>query len=86
MRPIGNHLRRIARFLTRLPSAALILLIRGYQRVVSPLLGPRCRYVPTCSEYFILAVKKYGLFGGTLRGIWRICRCHPWSKGGYDPP
>ncbi len=65
---------------------AAILLVRAYQLLISPLLGPHCRFQPTCSEYFILAVRKYGLIRGGLKGIWRICRCHPWSKGGYDPP
>jgi putative membrane protein insertion efficiency factor len=60
--------------------------VRVYQYTLSPLLGPRCRFVPSCSEYFILAVKKYGALSGSLRGVWRICRCHPFHPGGYDPP
>ena len=63
----------------------LIKLIRGYQRFLSPLLPRSCRYSPTCSEYFIQALQKKGLIKGTLLGIWRILRCHPLSKGGYDP-
>lgn len=73
-------------WLTALPSRILIGLVRVYQYTLSPLLGPRCRFVPSCSEYFILAVRKYGALSGTLRGIWRICRCHPFHPGGYDPP
>lgn len=67
-------------------SAALIGLVRCYQRGVSPWLGPRCRYQPTCSEYFIEAVRKHGPVRGAWRGIRRICRCHPWGGSGYDPP
>jgi putative membrane protein insertion efficiency factor len=73
-------------WLTALPSRVLIGLVRVYQYTLSPLLGPRCRFVPSCSEYFILAVKKYGALSGSLRGVWRICRCHPFHPGGYDPP
>ena len=51
-----------------------------------PSLGRRCRFYPSCSEYFIGAVRKYGAISGSLRGIWRICRCHPFNPGGYDPP
>lgn len=64
----------------------LTLLVRAYQRVVSPLLGKNCRYEPTCSEYFIGAVRRHGALRGSVRGVWRICRCHPWSRGGFDPP
>lgn len=60
--------------------------VRAYQCVVSPWLGPRCRFEPTCSQYFVDAVRKYGVARGTLRGLWRICRCHPFSRGGHDPP
>ena len=63
----------------------LIALIRLYQRVFSPLIPPRCRFYPTCSAYFIEAVQKKGLLRGTGMGIWRILRCHPFSRGGYDP-
>jgi putative membrane protein insertion efficiency factor len=64
----------------------LIGLVRLYQWTIGPLLGRRCRFEPSCSEYFIGAVRKYGPLGGTLRGIWRICRCNPWNPGGFDPP
>lgn len=63
----------------------LIFLVRVYQKCISPLFPPKCRYYPTCSEYFIQAVQKYGAIKGTWLGIKRISRCHPWSKGGYDP-
>ncbi len=60
--------------------------VRAYQWAISPWLGARCRFQPTCSQYFVDAVHKYGIAKGTLRGLWRICRCHPFSRGGYDPP
>ncbi|MEQ9406436.1 MAG: membrane protein insertion efficiency factor YidD [Fuerstiella sp.] len=72
--------------LIQAPSRIAILLVRLYQRLISPLLGPTCRFHPTCSEYFILAVRKHGLVIGTCKGLWRIARCHPWHPGGYDPP
>ena len=62
-----------------------IVLIRGYQRFISPLLPPTCRYTPSCSHYGIDALKKHGVFKGSLLTIKRILRCHPWAKGGYDP-
>ncbi len=64
----------------------LVLGVRGYQLCIRPLLPPMCRFQPSCSEYFILAVRKYGPVRGAARGAWRICRCHPWSAGGFDPP
>ena len=74
------------KLLWQLPSLLLIGLVRLYQRLISPFLGPTCRFEPSCSEYFIQAVRKYGPISGSLRGIWRICRCHPFHPGGYDPP
>ncbi|NPB05071.1 MAG: membrane protein insertion efficiency factor YidD [Aquificae bacterium] len=64
----------------------LVLLIRFYQRAISPLFPHSCRYEPTCSEYAVLALKKYGPLKGTLKALWRILRCHPWSRGGVDYP
>ena len=64
----------------------LIAGVRAYQILLRPLLPPLCRFQPSCSEYFILAVRKYGPLGGARRGFGRICRCHPWNPGGYDPP
>lgn len=69
-----------------LPANLLVTTVRVYQWTISPLLGPRCRFHPSCSEYFILAVRKYGVFSGAFRGAWRILRCHPFHPGGYDPP
>jgi len=70
----------------RLPAHMLIACVRLYQFVLSPLIGQQCRFHPTCSAYFIEAVQKYGAVSGTLRGIGRIFRCHPFHPGGYDPP
>jgi putative membrane protein insertion efficiency factor len=72
--------------LAALPSLALIGLVRCYQCLISPWLGARCRYQPTCSQYFIEAVQKYGVVRGSWRGLLRIGRCHPWGRSGYDPP
>jgi putative membrane protein insertion efficiency factor len=69
-----------------LPSWTMIALVRLYQIFLSPLLGRQCRFTPTCSQYFIQAVVKYGALRGALRGMLRICRCHPFHPGGYDPP
>lgn len=74
------------RFLSDLAAGLLIWPVRFYQAAISPMLGPKCRYTPTCSEYFILAVKKYGPLCGALKGAWRILRCNPFSKGGEDWP
>jgi putative membrane protein insertion efficiency factor len=63
----------------------LIGLVRFYQYAISPLVGRRCRYFPTCSEYTLDAVQKYGAAKGGWMGAKRICRCHPWHPGGYDP-
>ncbi|HAC90871.1 MAG TPA: membrane protein insertion efficiency factor YidD [Planctomycetaceae bacterium] len=68
------------------PGKFLIGLERLYQRGLSPLLGNNCRFHPTCSQYMIQAVEKHGAIRGALKGIWRIFRCHPFSRGGYDPP
>jgi putative membrane protein insertion efficiency factor len=62
-----------------------ILLIRGYKKLISPLLPPSCRFYPTCSEYSIQALEKHGVIKGGIKSIWRILRCNPLTKGGYDP-
>ena len=79
-------LTRIGSLLRMLLSAALILPVRFYQVVLGPMLPKMCRYYPSCSEYFIEAVHKHGPCRGCVKGIWRICRCGPWTHGGYDPP
>ncbi len=77
---------RLVRWPAAVLSALLITLVRGYQWLLSPLLGRNCRFTPTCSEYCILAIRKHG----PLRGVWmtarRLLRCHPFSEGGEDFP
>jgi len=63
----------------------LIALVRGYRRYVSPLLPPSCRFTPTCWEYAVEALQKYGAWKGGWLAVWRILRCNPFCKGGYDP-
>ena len=81
-RAIGSILSWPARVLTVL----LIAAIRLYQVTLSPLLGPACRFHPTCSQYMVESLKKYGPLKGLARGLHRVSRCHPWNPGGYDPP
>jgi len=66
-------------------SRLFILLIKGYQRFVSPLFPPRCRFYPTCSHYAVEALSRHGLFRGSALALWRLLRCGPWTDGGYDP-
>ena len=73
-------------FFSALLAGGLILMVRFYQKGISPMIGPHCRFTPTCSQYFILAVEKYGPVRGSLKGIFRILRCHPFCKGGEDSP
>lgn len=63
----------------------LITGIKGYQKGISPLFPPTCRYYPTCSSYTIEAIERHGALKGTVMGTARILRCHPFVKGGYDP-
>ena len=71
--------------LTKLPAKLLILLFRLYQVTLSPYLGKSCRYIPTCSNYGIEAVEKYGFFKGGWLTFKRILSCNPWGGSGYDP-
>ncbi len=64
----------------------MVGLVRGYQLLVRPLLPPVCRFEPSCSEYYRLALMTHGFLRATGLAIRRICRCHPWHEGGYDPP
>jgi putative membrane protein insertion efficiency factor len=69
----------------RILSFPFILLIKLYQVTVSPLLGPSCRFTPSCSHYAAEALRKYGIFKGAWLAIKRIAKCHPWGGHGYDP-
>lgn len=64
----------------------IIVLVKSYRLLLRPLLPPSCRFEPSCSEYMILAVRKYGPVRGAYNGVRRVLRCHPWHPGGYDPP
>ncbi|MFP1826386.1 membrane protein insertion efficiency factor YidD [Lonsdalea quercina] len=66
-------------------SRLLIGLIRGYQRFISPLLGPHCRFHPTCSQYGIEAIRRFGMIKGCWLALKRVLKCHPLNPGGYDP-
>lgn len=63
----------------------LIGLVKFYRLFISPMLGPRCRFHPTCSEYALIALQRYGAFKGTWLAARRISKCHPWNPGGFDP-
>lgn len=69
----------------RILSLPFILLIKFYQLVISPWIGPKCRFTPTCSQYSLEAFKKHGVFKGLWLTIKRISKCHPWGGSGYDP-
>ncbi len=73
------------KFLKNIPAKAALLLIRFYQRGISPWTVPSCRYTPTCSEYGIQAITKHGFFKGGWLTLKRISSCHPWGGHGYDP-
>jgi uncharacterized protein len=67
------------------PRAAIIAIIRVYQRFISPAFPPACRFTPTCSAYAVTSIERHGVFKGGLLAIKRIARCHPWNPGGHDP-
>ena len=70
----------------RVFSELLIGIVRLYQLFLSPIFGQSCRFTPTCSDYYIQAVRKYGPIRGSVMGAWRICRCNPWGGSGEDLP
>ena len=78
-------MKELSFFLFYLLGWPLILLIRVYQWVLSPLIGPKCRYQPTCSHYAVEALKKHGPFKGFWLALRRIASCHPWGGSGWDP-
>jgi|TARA_B100000003_G_scaffold70005_1_gene62749 putative membrane protein insertion efficiency factor len=71
--------------LNKVATFPLLLLIRGYQLIISPLLGSNCRFMPTCSEYAMESLRSHGLIKGSYLTIKRIGKCHPWGSHGYDP-
>jgi putative membrane protein insertion efficiency factor len=73
------------RFIPKMITRLLLGLIVVYRYVVSPWLGHRCRFYPSCSAYAEEAIVELGVFKGLIRSIWRLMRCHPWHPGGYDP-
>ncbi len=79
-------MKRLAQILWHAPRSILLLLVRTYQVLISPWLGPHCRFTPSCSAYFADSVRKHGAVRGSWRGFRRILRCHPFHPGGYDPP
>lgn len=78
-------LKKIYNSTIKLLAIPFVLLIKFYQLLISPLFPSSCRYSPTCSQYSLEALQKYGLFKGGWLGIKRILRCHPWGGSGYDP-
>jgi putative membrane protein insertion efficiency factor len=84
--PHPNPAAALGRAVWRLPRLGLIGLVRLYQLVVSPALPSSCRFTPTCSQYAVLALRKYGAVRGTVLAVWRVLRCNPWGGHGYDPP
>ena len=69
----------------RLAAAAAALVVRAYQVAVSPLLGPTCRFAPSCSQYARQALRRHGMTRGSWMALRRVLRCHPWHPGGWDP-
>lgn len=71
--------------LNKVATFPLLILIRGYQLIISPLLGSNCRFMPTCSEYAMESLRSHGLIKGIYLTVKRIGKCHPWGTHGYDP-
>ncbi len=69
----------------KLARRLVILPIRAYQLLLSPMVGDRCKYYPSCSEYAAQAINRYGILRGLVLAGWRLLRCNPWSRGGFDP-
>ena len=80
MSQVGKALQAVA----SVPRWILVAVIKVYQWTISPLLGPRCKYYPSCSNYGLEAVRRHGAVRGFALGVWRVLRCNPWSHGGID--
>jgi putative membrane protein insertion efficiency factor len=83
-----NYLKAFIDMLVKLNNISkliIMVLIRGYQLIVSPVLGPACRFYPSCSQYASLAINRYGVVKGSYMAIRRLLRCHPFHPGGFDP-
>jgi putative membrane protein insertion efficiency factor len=78
--------RALARSVARLPTLALLGLVRAYQLLLSPFFGGRCRFEPSCSRYAAACLDSHGALRGSLLSIVRLCKCHPFHPGGFDPP
>lgn len=63
----------------------MLAIIRFYRKAISPLTPASCKYIPTCSQYGLEAIERFGALKGGLLTLWRVLRCNPWSRGGYDP-
>jgi putative membrane protein insertion efficiency factor len=89
MRPAGLRVlcvrRTVLRCVAGLPRQVVVLLLRLYRAVISPLYGPTCRFYPSCSEYALIAVDRHGVVRGGWLAARRLLRCHPWNPGGVDP-
>ena len=81
----GGFWKRSRSIFKRICALPLIALVKLYQLCISPFTPPSCRFTPTCSQYGLEAIQKYGAFKGSLLALWRILRCNPFSHGGYDP-
>ena len=84
-RLIKNIHRPVMQMINKSVTILLTLLVKIYQIGISPFIGNRCRYVPSCSSYAIEALESHGAICGSVLAARRICRCHPWASGGYDP-
>ncbi len=82
---ITNVIRKFACCINKIVTACLVVPFKAYQKMISPCLPKTCRFTPSCSQYMIDALRKRGPVVGLIMGIWRIFRCNPLGKGGYDP-
>lgn len=75
---------RVSAFVVLMPRNLLVLAMRGYRALISPLYGEVCRYYPSCSSYCLQSVQRFGVVRGMALAVWRVARCHPWAAGGID--